>query len=135
MSSDSGMEDNLSFNDNRSYPPAQQAWDMYEQAKFKVDKALGSSGRSLVERARSIIEDRRRRYGDESLSFFSDVARMWEAYLTPRQHLTAEDVATMMILFKLVRHDLSREPQDDDLIDVIGYTAVRKDIEVQRGQA
>lgn len=104
---------------------------IYETARDRAKEVMAPrTGVALVEESLGVIRDRRAKYGNESLEFFTSVADMWSSWAGV--HLVAEDVSVMMILFKIIRHDLARQPADDDLEDIIGYTAVWKDIEVQR---
>ena len=91
--------------------------------------------------AKCVNGDRDEQYGNPENSF-SRIARLWNAYLFSRKEtyekvhydpvtqgpITAQDVAQMMILFKIAR--IKREKYHvDNWIDISGYAACGGEIE------
>jgi hypothetical protein len=86
--------------------------------------------KTALEEAHDIIYgDREKTYGDPARNL-NNIAAFWEIYLNARgllnldgEGLTAEDVATMMMLLKIAR--LGNSPgHRDSLVDTIGYAAL-----------
>lgn len=76
----------------------------------------------ILDKAKEIIcGDRQYTYGD-ALDNFSDIARLWSAYL--QTDIGAEDVACMMALFKIARIQGSHYGHLDSWVDAIGYLAI-----------
>ncbi len=88
----------------------------------------------LTEAEKCVCSDRNLQYGEPEDNF-SDIARLWSAYLDT--DLGAEDVAIMMCLFKIARIKGSFYESKDSWIDLIGYAACGGEIairgEEQRG--
>jgi len=58
------------------------------------------------------------------------ISCFWNAYLISRDittGLTAQDVAVMMVLFKIARHTMNPK-HSDNLHDAIGYCAIAAEI-------
>lgn len=72
---------------------------------------------SLLEAAEAVVRKRREGYGSPERNF-DRIACVWSALLNVT--ITAEQVALMMIGLKLVREAYSH--QEDNLVDLIGYT-------------
>lgn len=68
---------------------------------------------------RVICKDRNQIYGGPEKSF-SKIAEFWSAYLS--HEITAQDVALMMVLFKVARI-CTGIPKLDNCIDMVGYAA------------
>lgn len=80
----------------------------------------------VLDEAKEIVTgDRQNTYGD-ALDNFSDIARLWSAYL--QTDIGAEDVAIMMALFKLARVQASHYLHLDSWIDAIGYLSLGAEI-------
>lgn len=74
----------------------------------------------LAEAEKCVCSDRNLQYGEPEDNF-SDIARLWSAYLDT--DLGAEDVAIMMCLFKIARIKGSFYESKDSWVDLIGYAA------------
>lgn len=80
----------------------------------------------VLDQAKEIVTgDRQETYGD-ALDNFSDIARLWSAYL--QTDIGAEDVACMMALFKIARIQGSHYGHLDSWVDAIGYLALGAEI-------
>lgn len=80
----------------------------------------------VLDEAKEIVTgDRQNTYGD-ALDNFSDIARLWSAYL--QTDIGAEDVACMMALFKIARIQGSCYGHIDSWIDAIGYLSLGAEI-------
>ena len=80
----------------------------------------------------TVYGSRRKAYGS-ALDNFDHTAKMWSAGIAQKLHtsLTAEDVALMMVLFKLSRLFIS-PGHHDSMVDVIGYDLCYQDIIEER---
>ena len=81
---------------------------------------------SILKEANTIIYgDREKTYGHPSKNL-QTIAIMWNAYIKAKpnqEHLTAKDVAAMMVLLKTAR--LANNPEHrDSLVDICGYAAL-----------
>ena len=81
---------------------------------------------SILKEANTIIYgDREKTYGHPSKNL-QTIAVMWNAYIKAKpnqEHLTAKDVAAMMVLLKTAR--LANNPEHrDSLVDICGYAAL-----------
>ena len=93
-------------------------------AKEPSRKVIGSD---IFEMAKRIVNGHRQDdYGSPEDSF-QNIANYWNAYFTQiydkrEDGLTAEDVAIMMVLFKIARlgHGYTR----DSVVDMCGYSAI-----------
>lgn len=92
----------------------------------------------LNEVKKIICNDRNEQYGEPEDSF-KKIAEYWHTYLEHNClvpdigfHITARDVAIMMVLFKLGRMETSYFTSYDSFIDAIGYMACATDIEHPR---
>lgn len=75
----------------------------------------------LLQAASNIVTaDRNEQYGEPEDNF-SNIARLWAVYLG--QDINSEDVAIMMILFKIARLIGSNYSSLDSWVDIIGYAA------------
>lgn len=87
---------------------------------------------SLLEMAAAILQERRSEYGPMHESFAS-VAQMWSSILgrdvslPGEDKVTSEQVALMMIAFKLCRH--IGGGSRDDLVDICGYAELLDQLE------
>jgi len=81
--------------------------------------------RSVLQEAQDIIYgDREKTYGKPSKNL-ECIAQMWNAYLDSMggRHLTAKDVACLMVLLKTAR--LANRPDHrDSVVDICGYAAL-----------
>lgn len=71
--------------------------------------------------AEYVTRDRAATHGDAEDNF-RRIADLWNAYLEPEAHITATDVAVMMILLKAARI-ASNDSNPDNWIDIAGYAA------------
>lgn len=76
---------------------------------------------NILEEAKSIIYgDREKTYGHPAKNL-ENIASFWSIYLN--NEISAQDVATMMVLLKLAR--LMNQPNHrDSLVDSVGYLAL-----------
>jgi hypothetical protein len=76
---------------------------------------------NILEEAQSIIYgDREKTYGHPAKNLLN-IAKLWSIYLD--KEVTAQDVATMMVLLKIAR--LKNQPDHrDSLVDSVGYLAL-----------
>lgn len=81
---------------------------------------------TLDEARRAVCTDRNKQYGEPEKSFEA-IADLWSAYLTTvfgkRVFMTAQDAATMLILFKVARGATAKTPKPDTFADIAGYAA------------
>ena len=73
----------------------------------------------LFEECKSIIADRGADYGEAKESF-ERIASYWSVYLG--KELTGEDVAMLMVLFKIAREQ--GKHKHDNIVDAINYLAL-----------
>jgi hypothetical protein len=91
--------------------------------------------RSLLQQAHDTINGQRQQdYGDK-LQNFAQTAMIWEGILAPKlakyQHITAEDVALLMIGLKMSR--LSKTPtHKDSILDIAGYAGCMDILQTER---
>lgn len=82
--------------------------------------------RCLCEAKQIVCNDRNQQYGEPEDNF-KVIAGYWEAYLDGKYEmgipLDSEDVANMMVLFKMGRITTSKTYKEDSYIDMAGYTA------------
>ena len=88
-------------------------------------------GRSIAEEALKIINgERQDKYGDPEDNF-GNVADLWSAYLRALKPdmppLTKDDIANMMVLFKMARIVGGMYCKDND-VDMLGYALLGADI-------
>lgn len=74
----------------------------------------------LAEAEKCVCSDRNLQYGDPEDNF-SDIAKLWSTFLDI--HITAPQVAAMMILMKTARIKASQGRDKDSWVDVAGYSA------------
>lgn len=78
-----------------------------------------------TEAARLVSGDRQRTHGDKAVNF-TNIARLWTAYLDNRADpcaaLSPLDVAHLMVLLKVARTQLGAV-NPDDWTDMAGYAA------------
>ena len=94
----------------------------------------------LSEVKKIICNDRNEQYGEPEDSF-KNIAEYWYTYLehnclVPDKgfHITARDVAIMMVLFKFGRMETSYFENYDSFIDAIGYMTCATDIEYPKSK-
>ena len=84
----------------------------------------------LQEAERLVNGDRQQSYGDVSESF-ERIADFWHAYLKTKlkdtEHISAKDVASMMILMKVSRSVTSAKR--DNWVDIAGYAELGSKLE------
>jgi hypothetical protein len=86
----------------------------------------------ICRRAAELVSgDRAKTHGDKRRNH-ENIATLWTAYLQirrdPGAKLTASDAATMMLLVKVARMELG-EFNPDDAIDLVGYGAIRGELD------
>ena len=82
----------------------------------------------LIEAEKCICSDRNLQYGEPEDNF-SDIAKLWNAYLDA--DLGPTDVAIMMCLFKIARLKGSCYESKDSWVDLIGYAACGGEIAIK----
>jgi hypothetical protein len=82
---------------------------------------------NILDEAQSIIYgDREKTYGNPAKNL-NNIANFWSIYLD--KEISAQDVATMMVLLKLAR--MMNDPSHrDSLVDAVGYLALIERINV-----
>ena len=76
---------------------------------------------NILEEAHSIIYgDREKTYGHPAKNLLN-IAKLWSIYLD--KEVTAQDVATMMVLLKIARLN-NQSDHRDSLVDSVGYLAL-----------
>lgn len=80
--------------------------------------------KTLREAERCVCTDREGQYGSPEQSF-TNIAKLWSAYLG--KHISAHDVAMLMVLFKTGRVKTGRF-KADNYIDAAGYIACAAEI-------
>lgn len=113
--------ENYCRNENDNYYDPPQA---VEAVKEPSRKVIGSD---IFEMAKRIVNGHRQDdYGSPEDSF-QNIANYWNAYFAQihdkrEDGITAEDVAIMMVLFKIARlgHGYTR----DSVVDMCGYSAI-----------
>ncbi len=90
-------------------------------------KTVQSLRERCLNKAKQIVcGDRNNEYGEPEDNF-KVIAGYWEAYLDGKYEmgipLDSEDVANMMVLFKMGRITTSKTYKEDSYIDMAGYTA------------
>ena len=79
---------------------------------------------SILDEAKEVINgERQNHYGDPEDSF-ALIAEYWSIYL--ERNITPQDVAMMMVLFKLARE--SHQHKRDNLVDAAGYLGILGDM-------
>ena len=79
---------------------------------------------SILDEAKEVINgERQNHYGDPEDSF-ALIAEYWSIYL--EKNITPQDVAMMMVLFKLARE--SHQHKRDNLVDAAGYLGILGDM-------
>ena len=79
--------------------------------------ALKPIDKSLLDEAYTLVTGDRQESYDHPARNFDRIARLWSVALD--KEVTAEDVATCMILVKIARQ--LHAPKRDNLVDAIGY--------------
>ena len=104
-----------------------------------ADTSLKEGGLSnreeiLKEAIKCVCTDRNEQYGEPEDNF-SCIAEYWQKYLIDRcvefgadVCITAEDVAVMMMLFKIARYITADTPIVDTFVDIAGYAACAGEI-------
>ena len=94
----------------------------------------------LSEVKKIICNDRNEQYGEPEDSF-KNIAEYWYTYLEHNClvpdigfHITARDVAIMMVLFKFGRMETSYFASYDSFLDAIGYMTCATDIEYPKSR-
>lgn len=91
-------------------------------AEGKVKEYTIERGRGIAEKALKIINGERQNAYGEPEDSFAAIAAFWTAYLKNKAEffISTEDVAYMMVLFKLARM-LTGTQSHDSKVDMIGY--------------
>ena len=88
---------------------------------------ISYSVESILDTAKKLItDDRRKEYGDVKESF-EEVASLWSVYLGTE--VEAKDVAMMMVMLKIQREKHKHKP--DNLVDICGYAALASQLNTQ----
>lgn len=94
-----------------------------------------SRGVILDEAKQTVCSDRNKQYGEPEDNF-AVIASYWNTYLAygVKRELTAEDVANMMVLFKMGRITTQAEAKRDSYVDAAGYIACAGEIAMRGGE-
>lgn len=80
---------------------------------------------AVLDKAKAVINgERQNQYGNSEDSF-GMIADFWSAYLG--LHISAQDVAQMMVLLKIARQKAGRGKWDN-FVDMCGYAALAADM-------
>ena len=82
--------------------------------------------KTLLDALEAVTGKREDDYGDK-LKNHQNIADLWSIFL--KHKITAHDVAICMALLKIAR--LMHSHQDDAYIDLAGYAAIAREIEVE----
>lgn len=94
---------------------------------FKNQTVQTKTRRQCLEDAvKCICSDRNNQYGEPEDNF-KTIAEYWNTYLVNKKSLTAQDVANMMILFKLGRLT-TNDGTYDTYVDIAGYAGCGSEI-------
>lgn len=89
-------------------------------------------GKNILEEARSIVynrsEEKTRQYGPPQASF--ERAAKIASILTGKE-LSAQDIVKVQMSLKLSRE--SHSHKEDNLLDLVAYTAILNDLEHEKG--
>lgn len=99
--------------------------------KVPISDYAASATKSVLEEAHDLVNgDRQQSYGAASESF-ERIADFWHAYLKTKlkdtEHISAKDVASMMILMKVSRSVTS--DKRDNWVDIAGYAELGSKLE------
>lgn len=90
------------------------------------ENSITQRERCLDEAKKIVCTDRSQQYGEPEDNF-DVISEYWAAYLNGKYKLgvplDAEDVAHMMVLFKMGRITTAKGYKSDNYIDMAGYTA------------
>lgn len=107
--------------------------DCLTTAKPDMEKDLVSESterttrkKCLDDAANCICTDRNEQYGEPEDNF-SIIANYWDTYLKGKEKVTAQDVANMMILFKIGRLTVTNGTYDT-YVDIAGYAGCGAEI-------
>ena len=85
----------------------------------------------LAEASRIISKDRNLSHGD-AFNNHAEIAEFWNIFLDKKlqamANITADDVALMMILMKISRHNQGKKVNIDNFVDMAGYAAIAGEI-------
>jgi hypothetical protein len=91
---------------------------------------VNSIGASVLDEAKDTISNRGNDDYGNAERCMSNISEQWNLYLSQTHGslavITADDVCKMMVLLKIARD--SHKPKRDNLVDIIGYTALAQEI-------
>lgn len=105
--------------------------DLREKLREKGSQECAPRGAALQQAIDIINGERQDVYGSPEDSF-SKIADYWTTYLGDQMtdRITAEDVALMMVLFKIARE--ANQHKRDNIIDAAGYLGIYADMQEDR---
>lgn len=105
--------------------------DLREKLGEKDNQAGAPRGAALQQAIDIINGERQDVYGSPEDSF-SKIADYWTTYLGDQMtdRITAEDVAMMMVLFKIARE--ANQHKRDNIIDAAGYLGIYADMQERK---
>ena len=96
-----------------------------------VNKSSMTKEEILAEASRIISKDRNLSHGD-AFNNHAEIAEFWNIFLDKKlqamANITADDVALMMILMKISRHNQGKKVNIDNFVDMAGYAAIAGEI-------
>jgi len=96
-----------------------------------VNKSSMTKEEILAEASRIISKDRNLSHGD-AFNNHAEIAEFWNIFLDKKLQamasITADDVALMMVLMKISRHNQGKKVNIDNFVDMAGYAAIAGEI-------
>ena len=96
-----------------------------------VNKSSMTKEEILAEASRIISKDRNLTHGD-AFNNHAEIAEFWNIFLDKKLQamasITADDVALMMVLMKISRHNQGKKVNIDNFVDMAGYAAIAGEI-------
>lgn len=88
----------------------------------------------ICDTAAKLVSGNRNKQNGDARKNHGNIAALWNAYLSvrrdPSSPLTANDIATMMVLLKVARMELGAH-NPDDAVDAVGYTSLRGQMDAE----
>ena len=130
-----GDEPSTKSDENRTVEDVGPYKCVSEQDESGLHERSGSLRKEILREAiKCVCTDRNAQYGEPEDNF-SCIAEYWQKYLIDRcvefgadVCITPEDVAVMMMLFKIARYITADRPSVDTFVDIAGYAACAGEI-------
>lgn len=115
---------------DKAVSPQREAEQVVSEEREEVgNDPVGERCKVLLQAVNAVCSDRNQRYGEPEDNF-GVIAELWNAYLKAGMpegacavDLGAQQVAEMMILFKVGRAATAMEDHRDTYVDIAGYAA------------